>query len=166
MLKPKEKPVDAITRQIEAHGFSGFVAAAATQAKLLEPGSTDRIILEYLLENAVGEKNAKSWKPIHRHLRKHNVSISKNKFQTNLLQRSRRSTFYIGSSHQGYFLINSESDVAIVRSFYQARIYQEVKNLESLDYLSRKAVPFLSPEDPEIKPHPPTITGSDSRIGG
>lgn len=152
MIKTKSDDIVAsLQRQIDAHGFGGFAQATATQIKLLPEGSADRLILEFLLKNAGGITNAKCWSKISKHLKANGASISKQKFQNNLLQKSRKSPFFIGSCHRGYFIIESARDVASALEFYNTRIRQEIKHRHTLEFLAKRCgLTPLSPASVEF----------------
>lgn len=131
------KNIDSLKRQIEAHGFENFTEAMETQIKLLEENTADRLILEYLLKNAKGAAKAKSWKRINAHLKANGIIHSKQMFQKMLLQRSRKSTYFIGSGYKGYFVIESPTDVAVVRDFYNTRMTKELQHLQTVEFLAQ-----------------------------
>lgn len=150
-MKVKTTPTESITRQISAYGFRSFLDAADTELKILEEGSVEHTILDYLRKHAVGSQNAKPWVKIEEHIEKLGHKMSQNKFQNGLVQRSRRSTFYIGSSHAGYFLFEKQLDVAATCAFYKGRIGKEQENWNSLLYLESQAN-FQKPDSRELQP--------------
>ncbi len=145
-MKNKPYPIDSIIRQHEAYGFVNFVEAAKTYLKTLVPGEVEHAILSYLLQSAVGMENAKNWKQISQHLKKHGHKLTKNKFQNNLLQSSRKSLFFIGSGCKGFFLFSSKHDVHSTLQFYDTRIATESSHRLALHYLSCHAS-FDGPAD-------------------
>jgi hypothetical protein len=132
-------PTQSIQRQIDAYGFTDFIDAAKTQLKITDPDSADHAILDFLLKHGVGAENAKCWKQINEHLSGLGLKMPKNYFQTNMLQRSRRNTFYIGSCHKGFFLIAKQSDVDTTLAFYKGRIAKENANRDALLFLATQA---------------------------
>lgn len=98
----------------------------------------ERALYEYLLANAVGHGNAKSWGAIQAALRRRGISMAQNDFQQTILKRSRSqdSDIFIGSSNNGYFLIETTGDSEMMREFYQSRIASEQANLNRLLELS------------------------------
>lgn len=134
----KLTPSETIKRKIDAYGFTNFIDAANTQLKLMASGTVDHAILEYLLKHAVGAENAKNWKQISGHLDNLGLKIPKNRFQNNLLQQSRRNTYFIGSSHKGFFIFEKPSDVEKALAFYNRRIDQEMANRDALRLLASK----------------------------
>jgi hypothetical protein len=148
-MKTKHKsPVDSIKRQYEAYGFKNFVEAAAVHAKTLDPETFEHAILTFLLAHGVGLEKARSWKEIAAHLRKKGFRITKNRFQTRLLQKSRSSLFYIGSSSAGYFLFEKDSDVLATVAFYDSRIAKEQSHRIALFFLWDRAT-FVETEPSE-----------------
>ncbi|MES2920656.1 MAG: hypothetical protein V4819_03880 [Verrucomicrobiota bacterium] len=138
-MKYKNNPTQSIFRQIQAYGFNNFVEATETYLKVLDPESAEYVILEYLLTSAVGQENAKNWATINRHLKARNIKMTKNRWQTDYLQRSRRSRHYVGSSHAGYFIFGKQSDVEATVKFYLQRIAKEEEHLRSLIFAASKA---------------------------
>jgi hypothetical protein len=139
MSKKHTSPLESIKRQYEAYGFTNFVDAAETHRKTLNPESFEHELLAYLLAHGVGLKNAKSWKEIAAHLRKKGFRITKNKFQTQLLQTSRSSLFSIGSSTAGYFLFEKKADIEATVAFYDSRIAKEQSHRIALLFLADRA---------------------------
>ena len=147
MTKHKNTPLEAIKRKLAAHGFTDFVTAAHTHRQSLDPGSYEYALITYLIENGVGMGNAKNWKQINAFLKKKGHRITKNNFQTKLLQLSRRSLFYIGSCNAGYFLFREDSDIAATLLFYQNRIAKEQAHMDALSFLAENAQ--FPPSDPD-----------------
>jgi hypothetical protein len=110
-----------------------FVESARQYVQETE-NPAERAIYDYLLANAVGHGNAKSWGTIQAALRRRGVSMRQNDFQQTILKQSRsqNSEIFIGSSNNGYFLINTTADAEIMREFYQTRIDSEQVNLNRL----------------------------------
>ena len=101
MSKLNNKTIENLIRQIQAYGFNGFIEAARTRLKLLDPKTPDHAILSYLLKNAIGAGKAKTWDEINAHLKKLGHKMTKNYFQTNLLKHSRRYTYFIDQATTG-----------------------------------------------------------------
>jgi hypothetical protein len=144
-MKKHTSPLESIKRQYEAYGFTNFVDAAETHRKTLDPESFEHAILTFLLNHGVGLENAKSWKEISAHIRKQGHRITKNRFQIGLLQKSRRSLFYISSNNSGYFLCNRDSDVQANTSFYESRVAKERSHWDAILFLAARAK-FVNPE--------------------
>lgn len=89
-------------------------------------------ILNYLIFNAAGVSNAKTWKQISTDL---NLDCPIQDFQHGLLKDSRESDFFIGSCRKGYFLIVSQSDATSARSYFQDRIAAEEHHMSMLDLM-------------------------------
>lgn len=100
------------------------------------PGSVNRIVLDYLLENAVGRVNARGWPAIDAHLRSHGIEIRQQTFQYGLIKASREGDMYIGSYDKnpcrGYFIIADQEDAELMASWYEARIQRETQHLDHL----------------------------------
>lgn len=168
-MKNKSTAVQSIIRQISAYGFNNFVDATKTYLKVLDPESAEHVILEYLLTSAVGQENAKNWTAINRHLKARNIKMTKNKWQTDYLQLSRRSMHYVGSSHAGYFIFGKQSDVEATIKFYLQRIAKEEEHLRSLIFAASKAnfpPPETDPaEEEQLSPLSPDLQGPPSESG-
>ena len=136
MVTHSNKTIANLSRQIEAYGFAGFIEAAKTQLKLMDPHSADHAILSFLLKNAIGAEKAKTWDEINAHLAKLGHRMTKNAFQTNLLKHSRRNLYFIGSNHDGYFLLRDMGDIMAVNGFYDGRIRKEMEHRETLQFLA------------------------------
>lgn len=114
---------------------------AKEYALKLRPGSTKRLILEFLIDQAPGRANAKSWDDIERHLSKFEKHSSQSGFQQSLLSdcRCKPSKFYIGSNdhspHLGYFIILNDDDANVMANWYKSRIAKEESHLEYLESL-------------------------------
>jgi len=121
-----------------------FMEACQMLVAGLPVDGADRRILEYLLENAVGRGNLKSWTEIEAALTEQGVTDlpTKENFQTGLLSRTRESDAFIGSSPKGYFVINSREDAYVTRDFYINRITTEARRLEHLQRLIEREYPL------------------------
>ena len=122
-----------------------FLSAAQSHVQILQPGSADRLILEILLQSAVGRHNAKPWSALETHLKRHNVSIRQQAFQQGLLKKSREGQVFIGSNDhgvgRGYFLIQDREDAEIIRQWYLRRIQVEQGHLDQLETLIQQQWP-------------------------
>ena len=112
----------------------------ATQQELLNPKlkKWERLILEFLLDKAIGRANAKTWDAISRKLVGAGWDIRKNSFQNGLLKRSRESDFFIGSTDakpSGYFIIDTLKDAQEMERWYLHRITTETARLNHLHSL-------------------------------
>jgi hypothetical protein len=117
-----------------------FIDAAADFLEELEEGTAERAILEYLLANAVGHKNAKTWREIYSHLvRTGKPTCSKNKFQNGLVKQSRATKLFIASHDHppalGFFIIVTREDAEFMHNFYCTRLAAESANLTKLEGL-------------------------------
>jgi len=94
-------------------------------------GSDEKEILVFLINNAVGKANAKSWKKINAHLRSlpTPVVMVKQDFQHGLLSHSRANNYFIGSSNTGFFIIDDLHDARASASYYRSRIQSETTHL-------------------------------------
>jgi predicted RNA-binding protein YlxR (DUF448 family) len=122
-----------------------FLSAAQSHVQTLQPGSADRLILEFLLQNAVGRHNAQPWSAVDTHLNNHGVSIRQQTFQQGLLKKSREGEVFIGSNDhgigRGYFIIQEREDAEIIRQWYLRRIQVEQGHLDQLEVLIQQQWP-------------------------
>jgi hypothetical protein len=122
-----------------------FLNSIQTHVQTLQSGSTERLILEFLLQNAVGRHNAQPWSALDTHLRHHGVSIRQQTFQQGLLKKSREGEMFIGSNDhgvgRGYFLIKDREDAEIIRQWYLRRIQVEHGHLDQLETLIQQQWP-------------------------
>jgi hypothetical protein len=122
-----------------------FLSAVQSHVQTLPPGSTDRLILEFLLENAVGRRNAQPWSALDTCLKRHGVSIRQQTFQQGLLKKSREGQLFIGSNDhgvgRGYFLIQDREDAEVIRQWYLRRIQVEQGHLDQLEALIQQQWP-------------------------
>jgi predicted RNA-binding protein YlxR (DUF448 family) len=122
-----------------------FLSAAQSHVQTLAPASADRLILEFLLANAVGRHNAQPWSALDTYLRRHGVSIRQQTFQQGLLKKSREGELFIGSNDhgvgRGYFLIQDREDAEIIRQWYLRRIQVEQGHLDQLEALIQQQWP-------------------------
>src|SRR4051812_20579641 len=75
-----------------------FLDAAKNYVNSLKAGSTERLVLEFLLKNGVGHKNTQPWSTIENHLQKNGIFVRQQTFQQGLLKRSRSGDVFIGSN--------------------------------------------------------------------
>jgi len=109
-----------------------FFTEANTVLPTLPQGSANRAILEYLLNNALGKDNAKSWDMIEAHCAAIPVDVDKLDFQQGFLAQTRDEQIFIGSSSHGYFIIQNRDDAVKAASFYQSRIARQQEHLDHL----------------------------------
>jgi hypothetical protein len=109
-----------------------FVNSARETVQQLPPDNHIRIVLEYMLANAVGRANAVSWGQISAGILDQGVRMTKNTFQHSVLAETRSGPIFIGSSKSGYYLIENQADAEAMRDFYENRIAAEQQNLENL----------------------------------
>lgn len=121
-----------------------FREACEKLLQTLGPDSSKRKILEYLLSNAVGRKNVKSWATIEADLVARGVHDLPNKeaFQVGLLGATRKGDAFVGSSSKGYFIIDSREDAYVTRDFYINRITSEAARLQLLQKLIEDEYPL------------------------
>lgn len=116
-----------------------FINAAKLHVQQLPQGNATRIVLEYLLANAVGCLNACPWVKIDAHLKANGISLTREQFQQSILAETRAGDIFIGSNDhgtsRGYFLIQDEQDARVAREFYVRRIAAQQTNLDRLDDL-------------------------------
>jgi len=116
-----------------------FKDEAESIVKATMPFDTKAVIINYLLENALGHENAKPWNMIDLALKVEGVNISKAKFQQTILKDSRKSSMFIGSNDhgiaKGYFIINSLKDAQVMLDWYKKRIKVETERKDHLELL-------------------------------
>lgn len=116
-----------------------FITEINNWINAYEAGSPERVILEFLRDNAVGRANAKPWSAIHAELDRHGYDWRLQKFQQGLLKASREGDLYIGSNdhgaYKGYFLIADREDAQLMESWYRRRMETERARLENLQGL-------------------------------
>jgi len=115
-----------------------FVYAARAMVRRLPRNDRTRLVLEYMLQNAVGRANAQPWSNIKNHLNAYGISMSKTQFQQTVLKKTRSGDIFIGSNDhgaRGYFLIRDREDAEMAREFYTRRIAAEQANLDHLNSL-------------------------------
>jgi hypothetical protein len=122
-----------------------FLSEAQKYVQTLQPGSAERLILEFLLQNAVGRYNSQPWPALEKYLRRHQVSIRQQTFQQGLLKKSREGPVFIGSNDhgtgRGYFLIQDKEDAEVMRQWYVRRIQVEQGHLNQLEALIKQQWP-------------------------
>jgi hypothetical protein len=101
----------------------------------LQPGTANHAILEYLINNASGAANAKSWDAIEAHCAGIPISVDKLDFQQGFLAESRDGGVFIGSCSKGYFIIQDRGDAIVAADFYRTRIDREQEHLTHLEGL-------------------------------
>ena len=111
-----------------------------------ESGTAERIILEYLRENALGRGNAKPWHAIASHLELFDIQISQQTFQQGVLKESRESGVFIGSydhaPSRGYFIVVDRQDAELMSDWYIRRISTLQSRLQHLRDLMNREFPI------------------------
>lgn len=121
-----------------------FHSSCIALAQSLSADDVNRRILDFLLSQAVGRKNAKSWPKIEAHL----VAVgapkipTKEAFQVGFLGKTRQGDEFIGSTSKGFFIIDSPLDAEATRRFYQHRIFVQMDRLRRLEALIEKEYPL------------------------
>jgi hypothetical protein len=122
-----------------------FVNSAQKYTQKLPVGSVERVIMEFLLQNAIGRHNSQPWSALDTHLQQHGHHIRQQTFQQGLLKRTREGEVFIGSNDhgigRGYFLIQDREDADIIRQWYLRRIQIEQGHLNQLDALINQQWP-------------------------
>jgi hypothetical protein len=122
-----------------------FLNSAQAYTQQLPAGSVERVLMEFLLQNAVGRHNSQPWSALDAHLQQHGHTIRQQTFQQGLLKRSREGEIFIGSNDhgigRGYFLIRDREDAEIMRQWYLRRIQIERGHLNQLDALINQQWP-------------------------
>ena len=70
-----------------------FIIAAHRELANLNPGTPNHSILNYLINNALGAANAKSWDAIEAHCNQNQVVVDKQAFQQGFWQRRATATY-------------------------------------------------------------------------
>lgn len=87
--------------------------------------------LEYMRDNALGNKNAK---PLDVVMNKIGYHKSKNYFQQSIVIKFKKEgDIFIGSSANGIFVVISKEDALLASEFYITRIKSENKHLSNLE---------------------------------
>jgi hypothetical protein len=126
---------------VPEHSFRAmaFVDDAKKYVLSLKVGSAERLILDYLLNNAAGRNNARAWPEIDEFLQKNGHKIRQQRFQQGLLKSSREGTIFIAANDhgesRGYFLIKDRQDAEIMQNWYRRRIQTEQGHLDQLNNL-------------------------------
>jgi hypothetical protein len=116
-----------------------FVDSARAAVQQFALGHPTRVVLEYLLENALGRHQARPWSEIGAHLNEHGIAMTREQFQQTILAETRSGDIFIGSNDhapgRGYFIIENRADADFAREFYTRRIAAQQTNLDQLDRL-------------------------------
>ena len=122
-----------------------FLQAIQQRLPHYPPGSTERLILDFLLQHGIGRQNAQPWRVIDAHLQQHGINIRVQTFQNGLLKASREGDMYIGSNDHrpfnGYFIIADQEDAELMADWYQRRIAREQQRLATLQQLIQQQWP-------------------------
>jgi hypothetical protein len=109
-----------------------FLPAVHRQINNRQPNDPVRIVLEFLVQRAVGHNHAVPLRDIVAHLNGRGINITETGFQQTLLAESRGADYFIGSGHRGFYLIDTIGDAEEMRDFYEHRIRTETDNLLNL----------------------------------
>ena len=116
-----------------------FVSATENLLSHYPEDAPERILLTYLLNNAVGRENAKPWRIIEGVLAQNGHDWRVQKFQQGLLKKSREGQAYIASNDhgefRGYFIIDERADAELMADWYRERIATEQQRLDHLEGL-------------------------------
>lgn len=122
-----------------------FLESIRQRVATYPPGSAERLILDYLLQNAVGRADARPWSAIEAHLQQHGLEVRLQTFQQGLLKNSREGDMYIGSNdhnpYRGYFIIAERQDAELMAQWYNRRIATEQERLNHLTQLINQQWP-------------------------
>ena len=113
-----------------------FISAARRR---VQDGPDDAVsaTLEYLLQNAIGRRNAVSTASILEHLNSLGFTFSTlPQFQQTVLRESRLNNYYIAANNSGLFLIESQEDAQEAYDFIRNRINAELRNLENIERIA------------------------------
>jgi hypothetical protein len=122
-----------------------FLQSIQQRVATYPPGSPERLILDFLLQNGVGRAHAQPWEAIQDHLRQHGFNWRVQTFQQGLLKESREGDMYIGSNdhlpYRGYFIIAEREDAHLMSEWYERRIAKEREHLDRLTQLTNQQWP-------------------------
>ncbi|MEW6015258.1 MAG: DUF3800 domain-containing protein, partial [Candidatus Zixiibacteriota bacterium] len=134
-----------------------------SQAKSWQPDNTDkhgadkRKFVDFLIENCIGHRNARSILSIMRNTQFEHV-YKKGSFQHNIIVPLRQEgKIFVGTCRRGVFLIESGEDAATTIEFYQSRIRAEQKHLRILLGIARKMGLFADPVYTKVATRPTKI---------
>jgi len=116
-----------------------FAFSVQEKIQTLAAGSPKRLILEYLWANARGRANRQPWEAIAGWLRAHDVRMEKESFQTGLLASTREGGIFIGSSRDGFYLIENRKDAEATMEFIKERLESHNRRLRHLNSLVKDA---------------------------
>ncbi len=121
-----------------------FLASARRLLGTFPAGTTEHAILDFLINNAVGADNAKSWDAIETHCAGLPVLVDKLDFQQGFLAQTRDGDVFIGACPKGYFIIQDRDDALVAADFYRSRIAREQEHVAHLqDLVIRAAWPAI-----------------------
>ena len=109
------------------------------RVRQLKLESKERKALEYLIKHALGAKNALSIKSIVTALAKEGIQMSEKRFAQDVLARSRKKDYFIGSCTRGVFVILDEEDYKIAHDFYESKVGAMRNNLGNLEQVGLSA---------------------------
>ena len=109
-----------------------FITEARVILPTLPVGSANHAILEFLITNALGRANAKSWDTIESHCASIGIPVNKLDFQQGFLAETRDEQIFIGSSSHGYFIIEDRADAIQAANFYRSRIARQQEHVDHL----------------------------------
>ena len=112
-----------------------FILAARRELANLNSGTPNHAILDYLINNALGAANAKSWDVIETRCNRNGVVVDKQAFQQGFLAETRDGDIFSGSCSRGYFIIQNRGDAVEAANFYRVRIAREQQHLAHLGNL-------------------------------
>ncbi len=111
-----------------------FVASAKARVQQLPPQDPMRVTLSYLLQTAIGRRNAVPVDRVVDHINSSilGINISREKFQTTILNDTRAGDIFIGTSANGIYLIETRDDAIATKEFYESRIQSELARIANL----------------------------------
>ena len=109
-----------------------FVTEAHQLLANLPQGTANHAILGYLINNAIGANNAKSWDAIEAHCSGILIGVDKLDFQQGFLAETRDGGVFIGSCSRGYFIIQDRDEAMVAADFYRTRIERQKEHLTHL----------------------------------
>ncbi|WP_269542149.1 hypothetical protein [Cerasicoccus fimbriatus] len=109
-----------------------LITAVKREIASRSAGDTVRLTLEYMMNHALGRRNAVPISVIVEYLNENGINITYNQFQQTVLSESRGSDFFIATCNRGCFLIDTIDDAREGKSFFEEKIAKQQAHLDNL----------------------------------